>query len=207
MRNVLFVTSSLMGENATSRQVGAEIVRRVGGLRLHVVERHLTADTIPHLTLETLGALGAPADQRTPSQTTAVQFADRIIEEVEAADVIVIGAPMYNFSVPSTLKAWFDHVARAGRTFKYTANGPLGLLKNKKVYVVASRGGYYTGESPARVMDFQEPFIRAFWSFLGLTDVNFIYVEGQAIGPEAAAKGVADAMAAAVKLEAPALAA
>ena len=201
MRNVLFVSSSLMGENSKSRQVGAEIVSRVAGPRAHVVERHLTPDNIPHLTLETLGAFGVAAEQRTPAQTAAVKFADSIIEEVEAADVIVIGAPMYNFSVPSTLKAWLDHVARAGRTFKYTANGPEGLLKGKKIYVVASRGGYYTGESPARVMDFQEPYIRAFWSFLGVTDVNFIHVEGQAIGAEAAAKGVADALAAAGKLE------
>ena len=207
MRNVLFVSSSLMGENSKSRQVGAEIVSRVAGPRAKVVERHLTPDNIPHLTLETLGALGAAADQRTPAQTAAVQFADGIIEEVEAADVIVIGAPMYNFSVSSTLKAWFDHVARAGRTFKYTANGPEGLLKGKKIYVVASRGGYYTGESPARVMDFQEPYIRGFWSFLGVTDMNFVYVEGQAIGAEAAAKGVADAIAAVTKLEPAALAA
>ena len=201
MRNVLFVSSSLMGENSKSRQVGTEIISRIAGPRARLVERHLTPDNIPHLTLETLGALGAAADQRTPAQAAAVQFADTIIEEVEAANVIVIGAPMYNFSVPSTLKAWFDHVARAGRTFKYTAKGPEGQLKGKKIYVVASRGGYYTGESPARVMDFQEPYIRAFWSFLGVTDVNFVYVEGQAIGAEAAAKGVADALAAAGKLE------
>lgn len=207
MRNVLFVSSSLMGENAKSRQVGSEIVRRVAGPRAHVVERHLTSANIPHLTLETLAALGVAADQRTPAQTAAVRFADQIIEEVEAADVIVIGAPMYNFSIPSTLKAWFDHIARAGRTFRYTANGPEGLLKGKKIYVVASRGGYYTGESPARVMDFQEPYIRAFWSFLGVTDVYFIHIEGQAIGAEAAAKGVADAIEMVTKIETPALAA
>ncbi len=207
MRNVLFVTSSLLGENAKSRQVGAELVARVGGTHARVVERHLTPDNIPHLTLETLGALGVAADQRSPVQSAAVQFADQIIEEVEAADVIVIGAPMYNFSIPSTLKAWFDYIARAGRTFKYTANGPEGQLKGKKIYVIASRGGYYTGESPARGMDFQEPYIRGFWGFLGVTDVNFIHVEGQAIGGEAAAKGVAAARTAVEKIELPALAA
>ena len=207
MRNLLFVSSSLMGENSKSRQVGAEVVRRLAGDDVKVVERHLAPDNIPHLTLETLGALGVAVDQRTTSQANAIQFADQIIEEVEAADVIVIGAPMYNFSIPSTLKAWFDHVARAGRTFKYTANGPVGLLKNKKLYVVASRGGYYTGESPMRTMDFQEPYLRSFWAFLGVTDVNFIHVEGQAIGAEAAEKGVAAARTAVEKIGLPALAA
>ena len=101
---------------------------------------------------------------------------------------------MYNLSVSTLLKAWLDHIARAGRTFRYTATGPVGLLKGKKVYVVTSRGGIYTGESPARAMDFQEPYLRTFFGFLhGIDDVQFVHVEGQAISPEVAAKGLEDA--------------
>jgi FMN-dependent NADH-azoreductase len=97
---------------------------------------------------------------------------------------------MYNFTISSTLKAWVDHLARAGRTFRYTAAGPEGLLKGKKVFIVTGRGGVYSGESPARGMDFQEPYLRAVLGFLGLGDVTFVHVEGQAVGPEAAAAGL-----------------
>ena len=97
---------------------------------------------------------------------------------------------MYNFTIPSTLKAWIDHIARAGRTFRYTAAGPEGLLKGRRVFVVASRGGVYTGESPARALDFQEPYLRSMLAFLGLTDVTFIHVEGLQVSPEAAAAGI-----------------
>lgn len=197
MQNVLFVSSSLMSGASTSRKIAGELVQAMQtenpGLR--VTERDLTPGSMPHLTVELLGAFGKPADQRSPEEAAQVAFADRLIEEVEAADTIVIAAPMYNFSIPSTLKAWIDHVARAGRTFRYTANGPEGLLKGKKVHIVVSRGGYYTGESPARGLDFQEPYLRGVLGFVGLDDVSFIHVEGQAIGPEAAAKGLASARA------------
>ncbi len=103
---------------------------------------------------------------------------------------------MYNFSVPSTLKAWLDHVARAGRTFRYTATGSEGLLKDKKIYVIVSRGGFYAGDGPAHSLDFQEPYLQAVFGFLGLTDVNFIALEGQAVSPEAATNGLAAARAA-----------
>jgi FMN-dependent NADH-azoreductase len=132
-----------------------------------------------------LSALMTPAKE----QTEAVALADKLIAEVEAADTIVIAAPMYNFTIPSTLKAWLDHIARAGRTFRYTAAGPEGLLKGKKVFVVESRGGFY-GEGPAKAMDFQEPYLRAMLGFLGLNDVTFIHAEGQAVSAEAAAQGL-----------------
>jgi FMN-dependent NADH-azoreductase len=195
MRNVLFVTASLMGQNSKSREIGAEVVAAARGFGGAVVERALSPDSIPHLDMDVLGGLGKPAEIRTPQQANRVALADTLIAEVEAADTIVIATPMYNFSIPSTLKAWFDHIARAGRTFRYTAQGPEGLLKGKKVVVVASRGGFYTGDSPARGMDFQEPYLRMFLGFLGITDVTFIHVEGQAIGPEVAAKGLARARA------------
>lgn len=188
--NLLLVTSSLFGAASQSRQIAAEFVDAWQGSHpgTTIVERDLNTTAIPHLSQDTLAALGTPADKRTPAQQDAVAFADALIAEVEAADVIVLAAPMYNFTIPSTLKAWIDHIARAGRTFRYTASGPEGLLKNKKVFIVTGRGGLYSGESPARVLDFQEPYLRGVLGFLGLTDVTFIHVEGLAISPESADK-------------------
>lgn len=193
--NLLLVTSSLFGEASQSRQIARELVetwqRDNPGTR--VVERDLTAETMPHLTQATLGAVMTPADKRTPAQAELARFADSLIEEVEAADTIVLAAPMYNFTISTTLKAWFDHIARAGRTFRYTANGPEGLLKGRKVYVVTGRGGVYSGESPARAMDFQEPYLRGMLGFLGLADVEFIHIEGLNISKDAAEAGRARA--------------
>jgi FMN-dependent NADH-azoreductase len=134
-----------------------------------------------------------PVDQRSSEQHATVAFADRLIEELEAADTIVLAVPMYNFSIPSTLKAWIDHVARAGRTFRYTAAGPEGLLKGKKVFIITGRGGVYSGDSPAKVFDFQEPYLRSVLGFLGLTDVTFVHVEGLKVSAEAAEQGLARA--------------
>lgn len=198
MSKVLLVTSSVFGEQSKSAQLARELVEAWHGTHpgTTVVERALTPESIPHLSLDALGALMTPADKRSEAQHATVAFADRLIEEVEAADTIVLTAPMYNFSIPSTLKAWIDHVARAGRTFRYSPQGPEGLLKGKKVFVVTGRGGVYTGDSPAKVLDFQEPYLRAVLGFLGLTDVNFIHVEGLKVSPEAAEQGVARARAA-----------
>ena len=201
MSNILFVTASLMGQNSKSREIGAEVVANLRGPGTAIVERELTPGTIPHLDTDSLSGLGTAAEARTTLQASRVALADALIEEVEAADTIVIATPMYNFSIPSTLKAWLDHIARAGRTFRYTAQGPEGLLKGKKVVVVTSRGGFYTGDSPARGMDFQEPYLRTFFGFLGITDVSFIHVEGQGIGGEVAAKGLAHARAQAQALQ------
>ena len=141
--------------------------------------------------------------QRSERQQRIANESDPLLEEVEAADVIVIAAPMYNFSISSTLKAWIDHITRAGRTFQYTANGPEGLLKNKKVFVVTARGGIYTGDSPAKAYDFQEPYLRTILGFNGLTDVTFIHVEGQKISPDAADAGIAQARQAVSDITAP----
>jgi FMN-dependent NADH-azoreductase len=195
MSKVLLVTSSLFGDQSKSTQFAGEFVQ--AWRRTHpgtaVVERALTAESIPHLSLGALGASMTPAEQRTPEQRASVEFADRLIEELEAADTIVLAVPMYNFSIPSTLKAWIDHVARAGRTFRYTAAGPEGLLKGKKVFVVTARGGIYTGDSPAKGFDFQEPYLRGILGFLGLTDVTFVHAEGFRMSREAAEQGVARA--------------
>lgn len=193
--NLLLVTSSLFGAASQSRQIAAEFVTAWQGSHpgTTVVERDLNAASIPHLSQDTLAALGTPAGKRTAAQQVAASLADTLIEEVEAADTIVLAVPMYNFTIPSTLKAWIDHVARAGRTFRYGAAGPEGLLKGKKVFIVTGRGGAYSGESPARAMDFQEPYLRAMLGFLGLMDVTFIHIEGLAVSPEAAAQGRARA--------------
>jgi FMN-dependent NADH-azoreductase len=207
--NLLFVSSSLFNGQSKSREIAGEFIagwtrKNPGG---RVVERALTPANIPHLSSETLAALGKTPDQRTRDEQAAVAFADTLIAEAEAADTIVIAAPMYNFTIPTTLKAWIDHLARAGRTFRYTAQGPEGLLKNKKVVVVVSRGGFYTGGSPAAAMNHQEPYLRTVLGFLGLTDVSFIEVEGQAVGPDVAAKSLEAARAAAASLAALPLAA
>ena len=187
MSKLLFVTSSILGENSKSRALGREFVeawtRHHAGTR--VVERDLVAEAVPHLTGAVVGAAMTPAEQRSPEQAETVSLADRLIEELEAADVVVLAAPMYNFSVPSTVKAWIDHVVRAGRTFRYGANGPEGLLRGKKVFIVTARGGVYS-QGPGKSMDFHEPYLRHVLGFIGLTDVSFIYAEGLAM-PEVAA--------------------
>jgi FMN-dependent NADH-azoreductase len=195
MSKLLLVTSSLFAHQSKSGQFAREFVE--AWRRTHpdtaVIERDLTPATMPHLSPDALGALMTPAEQRSAEQSAAVAFADSLIEELEAADTIVLAVPMYNFSIPSTLKAWIDHVARAGRTFRYTAAGAEGLLKGKKVFIVTGRGGVYSGDSPAKVLDFQEPYLRAVLAFLGLGDVTFVHVEGLKVSPEAAEDGVARA--------------
>ena len=192
MANLLFVASSLFGDDSQSRLIASELIDRwrLSHPRSTVVERELTADGIPHLSLAALTASMTPADARTTAERQAASLADALIEEVEAADVMVLAAPMYNFSIPSTLKAWIDHITRGGRTFRYGAGGAEGLLKGKKVFVITGRGGVYSGDSPAKGMDFQEPYLRAMLGFLGLVDVTFIHVEGLKISPEAAASGI-----------------
>lgn len=191
MKNILFVSSSLFGEKSQSGLIARELIDNLRAAQpgAVLVERELRADTIPHLGLEIVAAATQPPEARSSAAQTAAALADRLIEEVEAADILVIAAPMYNFSIPSTLKAWIDHIARAGRTFRYGAGGPEGLLKGKKVFIVTARGGVYT-EGPAKAMDFQEPYLRFMLGFLGLDDIRFIHVEGLQMGPESAARGI-----------------
>jgi FMN-dependent NADH-azoreductase len=154
-----------------------------------VIRRDLAKDPHPVLDEAALQALFTPADQRTEAQAARVALDDALIAQVQAADVIVIGAPMYNFGITVQLKAWFDAIARAGVTFKYTATGPVGLLENKKVYVALSRGGLHRN-GPT---DTQLPHLKTFLNFIGLSDVQFIYAEGMGMGPEAVAKAQAEA--------------
>jgi FMN-dependent NADH-azoreductase len=191
MTNLLFVASSLFGEGSQSRLIASEFIDRwrQSHPRTNVVKRELTADSIPHLSSAAFAASMIAADARSVAERQDAALADALIEEVEAAEIIVIAAPMYNFSIPSTLKAWIDHITRGGRTFRYGASGPEGLLKGRKVFIVTGRGGIYS-DGPAKGMDFQEPYLRAMLGFLGLDDVTFIHAEGLKISPEAAASGV-----------------
>lgn len=191
MAALLHINSSVRNEGSISRQLTAEFLEqwKAAQVEAKIVERDLAANILPHLTEETLGAFFTPLEQRTPEQVRAAQLSDQLVAELAAADVIVIGAPMYNFSVSSGLKAWIDHVARAGVTFKYTESGPVGLLKGKKVYVFTSRGGVYS-EGPAKAMDFHETYLRGVLGFIGLTDITFVHTEGLAMGEDAAMKAV-----------------
>jgi FMN-dependent NADH-azoreductase len=172
----LQLNTSLFGAGGQSTQLAATFVGRRGG---KVIVRDLARDPVPHLDGARFGAFLAKPDERTPEQRAVVDYSDALIAELRAADTIVIGLPMYNFSVPSTLRAYFDHVARAGVTFKYTEKGPVGLLTGKKAYVFVTRGGVYGPEH------IHTDYVRDFLAFLGITDVEFIYAEGLAISPAA----------------------
>jgi FMN-dependent NADH-azoreductase len=208
MTRLLHISSSPLPAASKSRAVADEFVAAWKAARPDTVvtERDLVASAIPHFGTDLITAFGTPAEQRSPEQAAAIARADEIIAEVEAADVVVIGAPMHNFSISSTLKAWIDHLARAGRTFRYTAAGPEGMLTGKKAFVILSRGGIYS-EGPAQAMDFQEPYLRAVLGFLGLTDVTFIRAEGLNVSADSAARGLATARQAIAAALEPALAA
>ena len=199
MSNILVLNSSVSGEASVSRLLVADAVAELAKPNDKVVFRDLAADPIPHLLPSTVaGVRGQPA---TPAEQEARNLSDRLIAELRAADVIVIGAPMYNFSVPTTLRSWFDHVLRAGETFRYSEAGPEGLLAGKKVIVVESRGGFYS-EGPGAAMDGQEPYLRQLLGFIGLTDVTFVRAEKIGYGPDARDQALADSRAALAALSA-----
>jgi FMN-dependent NADH-azoreductase len=154
-----------------------------------VIVRDIGADPVPHLTAERFQAFLAKPEARTPEQQAVAGFSDQLIDELRQADVIVLGLPMYNFGVPSTLKAYIDHIARSGITFRYTEKGPQGLLTNKKAYVFAARGGLYAGTP----LDTQTSYVRDFLRFLGIEDVEFVYAEGLAMGDAAKTEALAKA--------------
>lgn len=191
MTMILQLNSAARSQGANSTLLATELTEKLRNANpgAKVVVRDLLADALPHLDDSVLGAFFTPAEQRTPEQEAIVARSDALIAELQAADIIVIGAPMYNFGVSSQLKAYFDWIARAGVTFRYTANGPEGLVKGKRAFVVSARGGKYAG-TPA---DIQAPYLKTFLGFIGITDVNFIYAEGMNLGPDAASAGLASA--------------
>ena len=198
MKTYLQLNTSLHGTEAQSsrlaRQFIETLVRTDHGTDAatepaRVVVRDLANQPLPHLTAERFAAFVTAPEQRTADQARIADESDALVAELAAADVIVIGLPMYNFGVPSTLKAYFDHVARAGVTFRYTANGPEGLLRAKRAFVVATRGGKHAG-TPS---DLQSAYVRQFLGFIGITDVEFVYVEGLALGEESRTAAIAEA--------------
>jgi FMN-dependent NADH-azoreductase len=186
---ILQIKASVLGANSASSRLADEFIAQFP--RAEVVERDLAAGPVPHLDGARVAAFFTKPDQRTADQKAFVAHSDALIDELRSADVIVLGLPMYNFGVPSQLKAWFDHLARAGVTFKYTEKGAVGLLTGKKAYVVATRGGVYAGTPH----DFEVPFVRQFLGFVGITDVELVFAEGLALGEESARKSIAAAQA------------
>jgi FMN-dependent NADH-azoreductase len=193
MTKVLVLNSSVSGDASVSRELVQSVVDRLTRPGVAITERDLGADPIPHLTPATVGTVRG-ADPVTPVEVEARALADGLIAELKASDVLVIGAPMYNFAIPTGLKAWFDHVLRAGATFRYSEAGPEGLVTGKKAIVVLSRGGLYS-EGPAVGLDFQEPHLRTLLGFMGVTDVTFVRAEKLGFGPDAVAQAKADAKA------------
>ena len=185
MSTLLQITSSITGDNSHSTALSNEFVARWQAQHPDgvVKVRNLATDAIPHLDGTRMQALFTPAEQRTEEQQAVVDFSDNLIDELRHADTIVFGVPLYNFGMPSTLKAYFDHIARAGVTFRYTANGPEGLLPDVPVYVFAARGGHYLG-GPA---DWQ---LNTMLSFIGFNNVETIYAEGLALGEESVKKAI-----------------
>lgn len=189
--NILQINASIRAADANSTRVARLVVDRLLEQQPDAALSVLDLGATPPAVLDSaaLGALFTPAEQRTPEQAARVAIDDALIAQVQAADVIVLGVPMYNFTIPVQLKSWFDAIARNGVTFRYTANGPEGLLKGKTAYVALARGGRYRDTA----LDSQVPLIRTFLGFLGITDVHFIYAEGLNMGPEAVAQGFAEA--------------
>ncbi|MCB1888913.1 MAG: FMN-dependent NADH-azoreductase [Rhodocyclaceae bacterium] len=183
--NILQINSSARSEGSESTRLAGRIVARL--LESHpearLVRRDLATDPQPVLDEAALQALFSPAETRTAEQAARVAIDDRAIAQVQAADTIVLGVPMYNLTIPAQLKHWIDAIARAGVTFRYTENGPVGLLTGKTVYVALARGGRYRDSE----MDTQVPYLKTVLGFLGMTDVRFLYVEGVAMGEESLA--------------------
>jgi FMN-dependent NADH-azoreductase len=193
---LLHIDSSPLGGNSVSRQLTASITEawRCAVPGLEVVTRDLAASPPDHLTGELMQVVKfRDLDGLNDRQKAELALTDALVDEFLAADIVVIGAPMYNFSVPTQLKAWIDRIAQAGRTFRYTEKGPEGLAGGKKVVIASSRGGIYAGTAAEGAMDHQEAFLRAFLGFVGVTDVEVVRAEGVAMGPEARAKALEDA--------------
>lgn len=187
--NILHIASSARGAESYSNRVAAQVIaelqRRAPGST--VTTRDLARDPLPHIDDDFVVATRSPSGPQTEAQRRRLAQSDALVDELLAADMVVIAAPMINFTIPSNLKTWIDHVARAGRTFSYSEKGPQGLVTDKQVILVVARGGVYS-DKPA--FDFQVPYLKNVLAFLGMTDVEVLDVEGTAFGPEVAEKAV-----------------
>lgn len=197
MNTLLKVQASPFGQRGQSTHLADRFIEQwlAANPNGRTVTRDLAAAPIPHLTAERFQAFATPTVERTPEQQAFVDESDALISELQDADVIVLAMPMYNFSVPSTVRAYFDHIARAGVTFRYTANGPEGLIKGKRAYVFIARGAVYDSTT-----DTQTPYLKQFLGFIGITDVQFIHADGLAMGEAVREKSLASARHAIAKL-------
>jgi FMN-dependent NADH-azoreductase len=182
MKNILLIQSSPRGHTSFSRKLSLAIVEKLKAKNpgATIKTRDLTTHPIPHLEEAHLAAFFAPPEKHSDADKKAIRHSEEVIAEIMNADAIVIGVPMYNFGIPSALKSWVDHLARAGHTFRYGANGPEGLVKGKKLYLAVTTGGIYS-DGPMKAYDFTEPYLKAVLGFLGMTDVTTYRAEGIAI--------------------------
>jgi len=188
MSRVLIIESSARQQDSVSRQLTQTFIKQWQAVHPgdQITVRDLAVTPVPHLDSNLLGGWMKPAEQRNEIEEASLQRSNELTNELLAADVLVMAAPMYNFAIPSTLKAWLDHVLRAGVTFKYTETGPQGLLNGKRAYVLTARGGIYAGSTA----DHQEPYLRQVMGFIGIHDVEFIHAEGMNLGGDFQEKGL-----------------
>jgi FMN-dependent NADH-azoreductase len=196
MKNILLVQSSPRGSESYSQRVADSIVEEIKDRHLSttVTFRDLAQNPLSHVGPAFVSALSAKPEALTAAQSEALALSDTLIGELVTSDVIVLAVPMHNLGIPSTLKAWIDHVVRAGYTFTYSESGPEGLLKGKRLILVLASGGVYSN-GPAKQIDFQEPYLRAVLGFIGLTDIEVVRVEGVAMSTIGAEKAAATAIA------------
>jgi len=197
MKTLLQIQTSVFGAGGQSSQLAAEFAANwlksnPGG---RIVVRDLAREPVPHLTAERFQAFTTPAESRTAGQQAVAAYSDALIDEIRGADAITLAVPMYNFGIPSTLRAYFDHIARAGVTFRYGANGPEGLIEGKQAFVFITRGGVHAGAG-----DSQVPYLRQFLAFIGITDVEFVLAEGLALGESSRQRSISAARSAITRL-------
>lgn len=184
MKNILVVNSSLNSEAGNSSKLVANYLDKLASKDVKLDLLDLNEAQLPHLTQQEMAAWMTAPEERTQAQAELAAISDALLSRLVEADEVVIGLPMYNLGVPSTFKAWIDRLARAGKSFKYTETGPVGLIADKPVTVLAARGGVYAGTD----YDTQTPYIRHIFGLMGITSVNFVYAEGLNMGEEAAEK-------------------
>ena len=193
--NILHLDSGILGDHSVSRRLTALIVERIKAERPGdtVTYRDLSAESLAHLNGSHLMAASANPEGLDATLVSELDAGRAALNEFLAADVVVLGAPMYNFTIPSQLKAWIDRILVAGTTFRYTASGVEGLAKGKKVIVASTRGGHYSGTSPISAMDHQESYLLTVLGFIGITDIEFVRAEGLAVSPDSKEAAIASA--------------
>ncbi|MEK1850532.1 MAG: FMN-dependent NADH-azoreductase [Phyllobacterium sp.] len=195
MSSILLVTSSPRGAASHSTRVATELAQKLKAKTpgAKIVTRDLAKNPLPHIDADYTSGIYTPAESRSAQQQSVVGVSDAIVDELFAADAVVIATGLINFNISSTLKSWIDHIARAGKTFSYGADGPKGLVTGKKVYLVIASGGVYSS-GPAAPFDHATPYLKTTLGFLGMTDVEVVRIEGVAMGPEAEEKAISSAL-------------